>query len=119
LATRPAVFLDRDGVICRNRDDYVKCWAEFEWLPGSLEAIVQLSRQGLVVVVVTNQSALARGLTSEALVEDIHQRMQAGIQESGGRISGVYVCPHRPDEGCNCRKPTTRDALECRARPRP
>ena len=101
----PAVFLDRDGVICKNRTDYVKAWTEFEWLPGSLTAIARLTRAGVRVFVVSNQSAIGRGLTSVQAVEDIHGRMVDRINESGGRIEAVYYCPHRPEDNCTCRKP--------------
>jgi histidinol-phosphate phosphatase family protein len=102
---RRAVFLDRDGVINRERLDYVKSWGEFVPLPGAYEAIRGLGRAGFAVVVVTNQSAINRGLVAPVVVEEIHRRMLAGVAEAGGRIDAVYVCPHRPDEGCACRKP--------------
>ncbi len=100
-----AVFLDRDGVICKNRDDYVKRWAEFAFLPGVLAAMARLARSGLKVVIITNQSAINRGLTSERQVAEIHSRMVRQIAAAGGRVDLILHCPHRPDEGCGCRKP--------------
>lgn len=100
-----AVFLDRDGVICQNRKDYVKSWNEFQFLQHAQEAIARLTRAGLMVVVVTNQSAINRGIVPAGAVESIHQHMIEQIEAAGGRIARVYYCPHRPDEGCNCRKP--------------
>ncbi|MFQ6067505.1 MAG: D-glycero-beta-D-manno-heptose 1,7-bisphosphate 7-phosphatase [bacterium] len=104
LATR-VVFLDRDGVICKDRDDYVKSWDEFVWIPGAREALRRLSGNHHMAIVVTNQSAVGRGLTSRLSVEDIHRRMMRGVQQVGGRIERVYYCPHQPEDGCSCRKP--------------
>jgi histidinol-phosphate phosphatase family protein len=100
-----AVFLDRDGVICRNRADYVKAWSEFEWLPGSREAIARLTAAGVPVLVVSNQSAIGRGLTTMGAVENLHKQMVRCFRESGGDIKAVYYCPHRPEDNCSCRKP--------------
>ena len=99
------VFLDRDGVIIRNRPDYVKSWSEVELLPGALQAISLLSQQGCRIAVVTNQSAIGRGIISRSEVEAIHTRLDRLIRDSGGFIAGYFICPHRPDEGCTCRKP--------------
>ena len=101
-----AVFIDRDGVINRDRKDYVKKWEEFEFLPGVLEALRMLSRKRLRLVIVTNQSCIGRGLVSRADVEAIHLRMIACIASAGGRVDGIYMCPHAPGEGCKCRKPS-------------
>ena len=100
-----AIFLDRDGVICENRSDYVKSWREFEFLPGVKDSIAALSRLGLPIVVVTNQAAIGRGLVSAEAVEAIHERMVAEIAAYGGRIDRVIYCPHRPEDECACRKP--------------
>jgi D-glycero-D-manno-heptose 1,7-bisphosphate phosphatase len=102
---RRAIFLDRDGVLCENSPAYVKTWAEFRWLPGSMEALRMLARLRLPVILVTNQSAINRGMVSGAEVARIHARMRAQIARAGGRLDGVYLCPHRPEEGCRCRKP--------------
>jgi D-glycero-D-manno-heptose 1,7-bisphosphate phosphatase len=99
------VFLDRDGVIIRNRADYVKSWDEVEVLPGALDALARLTAAGHRAIVVTNQSAIARGLVSAATVDGIHQRLDRVITDAGGAISAYYICPHAPDDGCACRKP--------------
>lgn len=104
-ALHRAVFLDRDGVINRNRADHVKSWAEFEFLPGALASLQRLARLPCLVIVVSNQSIIGRGLVSQSVVDEIHQRMMAEIDAAGGRIDAVFYCPHRPDEGCGCRKP--------------
>lgn len=100
-----AIFLDRDGVICENRDDYVKSWEEFVWIPGANEALSRLNSNGYIAVVVTNQSAVSRGIVSRQIVEEIHQRMEKEITQTGGKIEKIYYCPHKPEDGCSCRKP--------------
>lgn len=105
VVSRGAVFLDRDGVINRNRVDHVKTWGEFEFLSGALEALHCLAGLDWPVVVVTNQAAIGRGLVARPIVEEIHARMIAAVRAAGGRIDEVLYCPHRPDENCGCRKP--------------
>lgn len=100
-----AVFLDRDGVINENRSDYVKTWEEFRFLPGALLALRELAATPLRVLVVTNQSAIGRGLTSAETAAEIDDRMRRLVARVGGRIDGVYRCPHTPSDGCECRKP--------------
>ena len=103
-ATR-LVLVDRDGVINRDSDEYIKSVAEWVPLPGSLEAIADLTRAGFAVVVITNQSGVGRGFLSEQTLAEIHTKMRAAAEAAGGRIAGIFYCPHRPDEGCDCRKP--------------
>jgi D-glycero-D-manno-heptose 1,7-bisphosphate phosphatase len=100
-----AVFLDRDGVINENRNDHVKNWSEFCFLPGACDAIAQLSQAGFPVFVITNQAVINRGLVSPETLADINRRMVREIEARGGRIRAIAFCPHRPDEGCSCRKP--------------
>ncbi len=101
-----AVFLDRDGVI--NEDvGYLKSWEEFRFIPGSKEAISLLCDNGFSVIVVTNQSGIARGYFSENDLLEIHKKMKREIELSGGRIDGIYYCSHMADYGCRCRKPDT------------
>ena len=109
---RRAVFLDRDGTVIRdigfNADP-----ARLEFLPGAPETIRRLNKAGYLVVVVTNQSAVARGLFTAADIDRFHDAMNAELAESGARIDAFYFCPHHPDEGavagyvtdCDCRKP--------------
>jgi D-glycero-D-manno-heptose 1,7-bisphosphate phosphatase len=101
----PLVILDRDGVINHDSDEYIK--SEHEWRPiaGSLEAIAKLHRGGYQVVVATNQSGIARGYYSLETLAAIHAKMNLMVEQRGGRIDGIFYCPHRPDEGCECRKP--------------
>ena len=100
-----AVFLDRDGVLNVNRDAHVRSWAEFRFLDGALEAVRRLHAAGWTLVVVTNQAAIGRGLTSAAAVAEIHDRMGEAIRSAGGAVARVEHCPHRPEESCDCRKP--------------
>ena len=99
------IFLDRDGVINRDSSDYIKRWEDFEFLPGSLEALKKLTVAGYRIIVITNQSIIGRGWVPPAVLEDIFARMRAKIEAAGGRIHDIFFCPHAPDEGCNCRKP--------------
>jgi D-glycero-D-manno-heptose 1,7-bisphosphate phosphatase len=99
------VILDRDGVINQDSDAYIKSADEWIAIPGSLEAIARLSQSGYQVVVATNQSGLARGLFDQATLDAIHQKMESAIKAHGGKLDGIYYCPHGPDDGCGCRKP--------------
>jgi D-glycero-D-manno-heptose 1,7-bisphosphate phosphatase len=102
---KQAIFLDRDGVINRERSDYVKAWSEFEFLPGALSALRDLSMLDLPIIVLTNQSVIGRGIVSQATVEMIHQCANTQITQAGGRVDAFFLCPHHPDEQCLCRKP--------------
>ncbi|HEX5419695.1 MAG TPA: D-glycero-beta-D-manno-heptose 1,7-bisphosphate 7-phosphatase [Gammaproteobacteria bacterium] len=104
-AARRLVILDRDGVINEDSPDYVTSPEGWRPLPGSLEAIADLCRAGFEVVVATNQAGIARGLLSEADLEAIHVHMREAVARAGGRLAGIYYCPHHPEEGCACRKP--------------
>lgn len=101
------VFLDRDGVINRDSPAYIKSWDEFEFLPGSLEALKQLHLGGFTAIIITNQSAVGRGMITREILEGMHGRMSDTVRLHGGRIEDIFYCPHRPDEGCVCRKPKT------------
>lgn len=96
---RKAVFLDRDGVINKKppKDDYVKSLDEFFLLPKSLCAIKLLKEKGYLVIVVTNQRGIARGLVSQETINKIHQRLE--------EVDSFYVCPHSNEDNCQCRKP--------------
>lgn len=99
------VLLDRDGVINRNLDDYVKTDREFEFLPGALEGLKKLRAAGISVVVISNQAGVGRGLIQESDLARINDKMLRGIEEYGGEIAAVYYCTHRKEERCTCRKP--------------
>lgn len=106
-----AIFLDRDGVLTRE-DEWVLSPAQVELLPGAAEGVRALNDAGVPAIVVTNQSALARGWIDDAGLAAIHARMSALLAAAGARVDAVYHCPHHPTEGvgdlrraCDCRKP--------------
>lgn len=103
----PPVFLDRDGVINRNRADYVRKPSQWKPYPGVFRAMARLSSAGLPLVVLTNQSAINRGYTTVDAVEEIHRMLRTRAERAGAVIGGVYYCPHRPEDECGCRKPKT------------
>lgn len=100
-----AVVLDRDGVINQDSDNFIKNPEEWIPLEGSLEAIARLNQAGLDVVVASNQSGIARGLFDLDTLMAIQEKMQRLLAQVGGRVDGIYFCPHGPDDGCDCRKP--------------
>lgn len=100
-----AILLDRDGVINRERADYVKSWQEFQLLPNVLPALARLATLAIPIVVITNQSAIGRGVIDAAVVTDLHRRLSETVAAAGGRIDAFFVCPHHPADHCRCRKP--------------
>ena len=99
------VFLDRDGVINRDSRDYIKNRDEFLFLPGSCDAIALLTRSGCNVIVITNQSAIGRNMTTLDELGRIFEKMVSGVREAGGSIADIFFCPHLPQDRCSCRKP--------------
>ena len=102
---KKVVFIDRDGTINRDSPDYIKSREEFEFLPGSLNALKDLTLNGFTSIVVTNQSALPRKLISLKELERIHEMMRQMVESNHGGIKDVFYCPHMPADGCDCRKP--------------
>jgi histidinol-phosphate phosphatase family protein len=101
-----AVFLDRDGVINQNRDgDYVKSWQEFTFLPGSRKAIQRLLKEDIPIIVISNQAGVGKGLVSDTAIQEINRHLVTHTSVAGRKISAVYYCPHRVEDGCECRKP--------------
>ena len=101
----PAIFLDRDGVLIENKPDYVRDWSEVHIFPQALGALAFSHAKNYKIVVVTNQSGVGRSLISLETAQGINQKLVQVILEGGAKIDGVYMCPHRPEEHCNCRKP--------------
>tara|TARA_R110000782_G_scaffold13730_27_gene40382 strand:- start:789 stop:1328 length:540 start_codon:yes stop_codon:yes gene_type:complete len=99
------IILDRDGVINEDSDDYIKSPAEWQPIPGSLEAIAKLTQHGYRVVIVTNQSGLGRKLFTIEALNAIHMKMNTYLAQFGGVIDAIFFCPHIPKDNCNCRKP--------------
>ena len=101
------IILDRDGVINEDSDDYIKSPEEFVPITGSLEAIARLTHAGYTVLVVTNQSGIARGYYDVETLNRMHEKLKRLLNAFGGRIDGIFFCPHAPDDHCDCRKPRT------------
>ena len=99
------VFLDRDGVINKNRNDYVKTWDEFKFLPNAKKGIKLLNNNSFKILIITNQSVVGRGIIKEKTLNEIHEKMLKELNEYGCRIEKIYCCPHAPWDNCDCRKP--------------
>lgn len=99
------VILDRDGVINHDSDSFIKSPAEWEPIPGSIDAIARLTKAGYRIVIVTNQSGIARGLLDITALNAIHQKLHAAVQAAGGAIDAIFFCPHKAGDNCDCRKP--------------
>ena len=115
---RPAVFLDRDGTI-NEQMGYINHTCRFQLLPGAAEAIKQLNDLKIPVVVISNQSGLARGYFPEELLVEVHEKMNSLLAEKGAHVDGIYYCPHHPEAkeerfraACSCRKPKPGLVLE-------
>jgi histidinol-phosphate phosphatase family protein len=104
LIKHKAIFLDRDGTIAKDVH-YCSRPDDIELLPSVADGLKLLSKTEFKLIVITNQSGLARGFFTEQTLEKIHQKMKADIVALGGRIDGIYYCPHHPDDKCRCRKP--------------
>lgn len=99
------VLLDRDGVINHDSDDYIKSAAEWEAIPGSLEAIARLCQNGYRIIVVSNQSGLGKKKLDIIELNQIHRKLLDHLAQYGGSIDAFFFCPHDPGKGCDCRKP--------------
>ncbi len=103
------IFLDRDGVI--NRDpawvgkEYITDWKEFQFLPGTPEAIKRLTEEGYKIAIISNQAGVGRGIYTKAKLDEITEKMLKQIESSGGKIHTVQYCIHTRDNNCDCRKP--------------
>jgi histidinol-phosphate phosphatase family protein len=102
---KKAIFLDRDGVINVNRHDYVKSWSEFEFLDDSKEGIKLINSSEYMLIIITNQSPIGRGIFTTNTLDQIHFKMLHELGKAGAYIDAIYYCPHKPDDGCECRKP--------------
>jgi len=106
-----AVFLDRDGTM--NRDvPYCRRPEDFELFPNTAEAVKLLNESGYKVIIITNQSGVARGYFTEETLARIHQKMLGQLAEEDAHIDGIYYCPHHPDDNCDCRKPKPKMVLQ-------
>ena len=101
------IVLDRDGVINVDLMTYVTKPEEFKPIPGSLDAIANLNKNGFKVFIATNQACIEKEIISEAQLSGIHDYMKALLEEKGGKIDYIAFCPHAPETKCLCRKPQT------------
>lgn len=99
------IILDRDGVINQDSDAYVKSVDEWLPIPGSIEAIARLSQAGFTLAVATNQSGIGRGLFDLDDLEAMHAKLSDLVLDAGGELTGIFYCPHTPEDNCQCRKP--------------
>ncbi len=102
---QPAIFLDRDGVIIENCSNYVRSWADVELFPQAIEALAAIRDSAYQIILVTNQSAVGRGHITVETAAAINDQLLGIIHAAGARVDAVYMCPHGPDDGCDCRKP--------------
>lgn len=99
------VFLDRDGTISKDSPNHIKSWDEVHFFPNSKQAIKLLNDNGFNIIIITNQSVIARGMVTVEELDNIHNKMIDELEEYGCKIHKIYYCPHHPDDGCGCRKP--------------
>ena len=109
--TNRAVFIDRDGTMAKDVP-YCSRPEDFELFPTTSEAIRLLNQSGFKVIVVTNQSGVARGYFTEGTLAKIHQKMKSELERQGAYVDSIYYCPHRLDDDCDCRKPKPKLALQ-------
>lgn len=101
----PAIFLDRDGVLIENRPNYVRDWSDVNVYPEAIRSLSLPAVRNYKIVIVTNQSAVGRGLISWETAYDINDQLVGLIRDHGGKVDAVYMCPHTPEDNCSCRKP--------------
>jgi D-glycero-D-manno-heptose 1,7-bisphosphate phosphatase len=100
-----ALFLDRDGVIIENRENYVRSCGDVAFLPAALAALRKAAASPYKIILVTNQSAIGRGIITMAQADTINHHIVGEIENAGGRVDAVFMCPHTPQDQCDCRKP--------------
>ncbi len=99
-----AVFLDRDGVVIVDKE-YLCDPSGVEFIAGAVEALRRLQDAGFLLVVISNQSVIGRGMCADYNVEEVHEHMDKLLAQEGVKLSSIYYCPHAPEDGCDCRKP--------------
>jgi histidinol-phosphate phosphatase family protein len=102
---RPAIFLDRDGVIIENCENYVRSWDDVCFIEPAIRALRQAAPLDVAVVVVTNQAVVGKGLLTLEEATRINERVVSEVRRRGGRIDAAYICPHAEQDDCDCRKP--------------
>jgi len=105
ISLLPAVFLDRDGVLIEYRENYIRQWSDVVFYSNALKALAALRDMPCRLIIITNQSAVGRGLITIKDAIDINDRIVSMVEQAGGRLDAVYMCPHKPEDNCTCRKP--------------
>jgi D-glycero-D-manno-heptose 1,7-bisphosphate phosphatase len=105
MPKQPALFLDRDGVFIENRANYVRSWEDVEFFPQALAALARFREIPYKIIVVTNQSAVGRGIMTWETAVDLNNRILEVVREANGRIDASYLCPAKPGTNDPCRKP--------------
>lgn len=105
MSPQPAIFLDRDGVIIENRANYVRSWADVAIFEPAVAALARIRHAPYKIIIVTNQSAVGRGIISLETAWSIQDRLVQEIERRNGRVDATYLCPHAPSDNCSCRKP--------------
>lgn len=114
-ALRPAVFLDRDGVLNTDPVLYVMRPEQLTMLPGAAAAVARINAAGMPAVLITNQSGIEKGLMSHEDLADVHRLMEERLAEGGAHLDAIRYCPHNREAGCTCRKPLPGMVLEASA----
>ena len=99
------LFLDRDGVINIEPEGYITDWSDFEFLPDALDTIKRATDEGYRIIIISNQSAIGRGMCSKETIDGIMSKMVETVEAHGGKIKDIFYCPHTPEDKCKCRKP--------------
>ena len=107
MSDQKYIILDRDGVINVDLFDYVTKPADFKFEEGSLEALSLLSDNNYKIIVATNQACIRLGIATKEQIDNVHSHMKQKVSECGSEILHIEVCPHRPEDDCECRKPKT------------
>ena len=102
---RPAIFLDRDGVVIENCPEYVRRWEDVKFIPSAVKALSRLASSKYLIIFVTNQSVVGRGIITIVEAERINQQIIRELTKKGCRVDGTFICPHAPEINCSCRKP--------------
>jgi D-glycero-D-manno-heptose 1,7-bisphosphate phosphatase len=102
---QPAIFLDRDGVIIENRANYIRAWDDVEFFPQAVIALRHFQSEAYKLVIVTNQSAVGRGIITLDEAQEINRDLLKELDRMGVQIDGIFMCPHAPGDNCRCRKP--------------
>jgi len=105
VSGQKCIVLDRDGVINFDSDEYIKSLVEWRPIPGSIEAMARLYKAGYRILVMTNQSGLARGYFSANELNAMHDELHRLLAALGAKVDAIFYCPHGPDDHCDCRKP--------------